>query len=72
MRKHWFIFGISLLLTVYWIFPATASDSKTPKMVLDEKVFDAKDIEEGKVIEHSFRIRNEGDAALELLKVAPG
>jgi hypothetical protein len=41
-------------------------------MVLPERVFDFKDVEEGKVVEHAFRVLNKGDQPLQITNVNPG
>jgi hypothetical protein len=41
-------------------------------MVLPERSFDFKEVEEGKVLEHSFKILNKGNQPLEIKNVNPG
>jgi len=41
-------------------------------MVLPERSFDFKDVEEGKVVEHVFKVLNKGSQPLEIRKVNPG
>ena len=41
-------------------------------MILEEKVFDAKDVREGSVIAHAFKVINTGDSTLEISKVSTG
>ena len=43
-----------------------------PRMVLKDKEFDAKEVKEGTVIEHTFKVLNTGDSPLEIIKVNPG
>ena len=43
-----------------------------PKMVVEEKLFDAGEVKDGTTIEHTFKIRNTGDTLLILEKVVPG
>ena len=61
------IFLITLSLTTGW-----AQQAIGPKMVLEEKAFDAKQIKEGEIIEHTFTVRNMGERPLEIKKVNPG
>jgi len=61
------IIWIILSLTAGWAQQATG-----PRMVLEEKYFDAKQVKEGKIIEHIFTVRNMGDRPLEIKKVNPG
>jgi hypothetical protein len=41
-------------------------------MVIPEKSFNFKEVEEGKTVEHVFRILNRGDEPLEIKDVNPG
>ena len=61
------IFLIIFNLTTGWAQQATG-----PKMVLEEKDFDAEQIKDGEIIEHTFTVRNIGDRPLEIKKVNPG
>ena len=61
------IFLIIFSLTTGWAQQATG-----PKMVLEEKDFDAEQIKDGEIIEHTFTVRNIGDRPLEIRKVDPG
>ncbi len=68
------VFGAFLL--IIWLFlylPAGLAQQATgPRIVLEEKFFDAREVKEGEVIEHTFTVRNKGDEALEIRKVSPG
>ncbi len=61
------IFLIILNLPSGWAKQATG-----PRMVLEEKEFNAKQVKEGKIIEHAFKVLNTGDAPLEIKNVKPG
>jgi hypothetical protein len=41
-------------------------------MVLPEKFFDFREVEEGKPLEHSFKVLNKGDQTLQITNVNPG
>ncbi len=41
-------------------------------MVLPERSFDFKEVEEGKVVEHAFKVSNKGNQVLEIRNVNPG
>jgi len=41
-------------------------------MVLPERSFDFKEVEEGKVVEHAFKVLNKGNQPLEIKNVNPG
>ncbi len=61
------ILCIILNLTTGW-----AQQAVGPRMALEEKYFDAKQIKEGEIIEHAFTAFNKGDRPLEIKKVRPG
>jgi len=52
-----------------WVF---AQETKGPRIFIKEMVYDAKDVKEGEVIEHTFRVFNKGDETLNIKKVKPG
>ena len=58
---------IILNLTAGW-----AQQALGPRMFLEEKHFDAKQVKEGQIIEHTFNVLNVGDSTLEIKKVDPG
>jgi hypothetical protein len=41
-------------------------------MVLPERSFDFKEVEEGKVVEHVFKVLNKGSQVLAITRVNPG
>ncbi len=43
-----------------------------PRLVLEEKEFDFGRVYEGVVLTHSFKIKNEGDGPLKIIRVNPG
>jgi hypothetical protein len=43
-----------------------------PSLIILEPNYDAKEVQEGIIIDHSFSFKNEGDALLEIKKVNPG
>ncbi len=47
--------------------PGAVSSSKAPKAVVVETEFDFGEVDEGTVVEHVFKIRNEGSADLAIL-----
>jgi hypothetical protein len=61
------ILSIMFNLTIGW-----AQQAIGPRMVLKEDCFDAKEVNEGEIIEHTFTVLNTGDQALEIKKVNPG
>ena len=72
MKKHWLIGIICIALLSICGYSAPAQETKGPKMVLKEREFDFKDVKEGKIVRHTFKVLNQGDETLEIKKVAPG
>ena len=72
MKKY--LFGIFFLILCFSVnFSASwAQKPSGPKMVLKEKTFDFKEVEQGKALEHNFKVLNVGDQPLEIKKVKPG
>jgi len=63
------------LLVMYPVFGAVAALAQMtagPMMVIEEKSFDFKEVKEGEVLKHAFRVLNKGDQNLEIKKVQPG
>jgi len=54
------------------LHPAWTQETRTPKLVLQETLFDAGAIDEGTVIKHTFRVYNRGNAPLKIKNVRPG
>ncbi len=71
MKRFWL--GISLLILCLGAYvPASlAQNAADPRMVLREKSFDFKEVNEGKVLEHAFKVFNEGPGPLQIIKVRP-
>jgi len=65
--------GFSL---IFWIVVnfgiAWAQQPIGPRIVLEERHFDAKQVKEGQIVAHTFKVLNTGDQTLEIKKVNPG
>ncbi|MFC1867703.1 hypothetical protein ACFL0H_06175 [Thermodesulfobacteriota bacterium] len=72
MKKVLYFISLPFLLVTLNHHLCWAQQASGPKMVLEEKLFDAKVIKENSVIEHTFKIINQGDSPLEIKKVKPG
>ena len=72
MKKYGILPFIALFFFVIFFFSAHAQETKGPKLVIEEQVFDFKEVKEGHVLEHTFQIFNHGDQPLEIKKVNPG
>ncbi|MBW1715593.1 MAG: DUF1573 domain-containing protein [Deltaproteobacteria bacterium] len=72
MRKCWFIGIICIPLLTICGHSSLAQELQGPKMALEEQVFDFKEVREGAVISHSFKVFNHGDETLRIVRVRPG
>jgi len=72
MKRIWI--GILLLIFCFsaGMSVSRAEKAKGPVMVIKEKSFDFKEVDEGDSIEHTFKVLNSGDQPLEIRKVKPG
>ena len=69
MKKIFYSISLSALL-VLLNYPASwAQEISRPKMVLEEKTYDAGEVREGEILEHEFRVLNAGDSPLEIKNV---
>lgn len=62
------------LLCFSFLVLTSASPGKAgtgPKMVIKEKTYNYGEVRQGQTIEHQFKIKNEGDEALKIKRVAP-
>lgn len=72
MKKSFaFLLSATLVLGCFGAF-ALAQDNPKPKLVIKEPVFDAGEINEGKILKHTFEVYNHGNAVLEIRNVRPG
>lgn len=68
--KH-FLFPY-FMISVIFCLHIWAGEIKGPSMIIQEPDFDAREVKEGTLIEHSFTFKNEGDTLLEIKRVDPG
>jgi len=47
-------------------------DNKGPRISVEGREFDFKEVKEGTVLEHTFKILNIGDEPLKIISVRPG
>ncbi|MBW2029109.1 MAG: DUF1573 domain-containing protein [Deltaproteobacteria bacterium] len=62
------------LLCFLFLVLASASAAKAgtgPKMVIKERTYEYGEVRQGQTIEHQFKVKNEGDEALKIKRVAP-
>jgi hypothetical protein len=72
MKKSFASIACAIALSCFFCHLAWAQETKKPNLVIKETLFDAGEIDEGKVIEHTFSVHNSGDATLEIKNVRPG
>ena len=56
------------------VYPSVsiAGEIAGPRLVLEERTFEHDAVEQGAIIEHTFKVHNQGDETLEIKKVVPG
>ena len=74
VRCIWNMFRVLFLLLFAAILlsPAWGQEPPSPEVVIPEKVFQFKEVEEGKSVEHTFTVLNRGREPLKIIKVRPG
>ena len=66
------MYGImTLFLILAPGFNVLAQEGTGPVLVINEKMHDFGKVKQGKVIEHTFRVLNQGDAVLQIIRVKP-
>ena len=71
MKKLFLIF-IGTLSIALCCTMAFGQDNKGPKMMVEGREFDFKEVKEGAVLEHTFKIFNKGNEPLKIISVKPG
>ncbi len=71
-KKTCLVVSLFFMCSVSGAVPALARKTVGSMMVMEEKSFDFKEIKEGEVLKHAFRVLNKGDENLEIKKVQPG
>jgi hypothetical protein len=66
------LFYITIFFLVIAAQPLVSHGSSGPRLVIEAKEFDFKEVEEGKVVTHTFKVLNKGDQPLEIKRVNPG
>jgi hypothetical protein len=72
MKRVFTLASLAVLLCFALASFSPAQTPSGPSMVLPERSFDFKEVEEGKIVEHTFKVLNKGDQVLEIKKVNPG
>ena len=71
MKRYWLSI-LLFLISAFWGYAVLAQKVRAPKMVLKEQVFEFKEVMEGDIVQHIFKVFNEGDQTLEIKNVKPG
>jgi hypothetical protein len=69
MKKICFI---TILFLVIAAHPLISYGASGPRLLIEEKEFDFKEVQEGKAVVHTFKVLNKGDQTLEINRVNPG
>ena len=66
--------GLSMILLclVSICFAETSQKVKGPKLLIEERTVKLGEVQEGTVLEHTFKVQNPGDQPLRIEKVKPG
>lgn len=72
MKRMCLVILLSALYLIFSALPAMAQKITGPLVIVKEGSFDFKEVKEGAVLEHVFKILNKGDQTLKIEKVKPG
>ena len=70
--KKLFLIIVGLLSVALWGNMVLGQDNKGPRVSVEGREFDFKEVKEGTVLEHTFKILNIGDEPLKIISVRPG
>lgn len=71
--KRTLLFSVFCFAVSFFLSPlASAQPASGPRLLLKEKHHDFKEVNEGAVVQHSFKVENQGDQVLEIQRVNPG
>jgi hypothetical protein len=71
-RLFLMIMGLSLIALWSNTVLGQDQDGKGPRIAVEAREFDFKEVKEGTVLEHTFKILNKGDEPLKIISVRPG
>ncbi len=72
MRNHRLLSTTLIFFFILWAGPSLYAGATGPAIVVDKPAFDFGMVDEGAVVEHAFKVLNQGDQALQILSVNPG
>ncbi len=70
--KKLFLMIMGLFFVALWGNTVLGQDNKGPRISVEGREFDFKEVKEGTVLEHTFKILNIGDEPLKIISVRPG
>lgn len=70
--KKLLLLVMGLLSIAIWGETVPAQGHKGPRIAVQGREFDFKEVKEGTVLEHTFKILNKGDEPLKIISVRPG
>jgi hypothetical protein len=70
--KKLFLVIMGLFFMALWGNTVLGQDNKGPRISVEGREFDFKEVKEGTVLEHTFKILNIGDEPLKIISVRPG
>ena len=72
MKKFWCTTFLVIVLMTFYSSLIGGQQFPGPRVVFEEMSFDARQVKEGEIIEHSFKFFNRGDSVLRIKNVKPG
>lgn len=72
MKKIFYSIPFIILFLFMYLNTGLAQDGIGPKMVIEQTEYNAKEVKQGEIINHTFKILNTGDQVLEIKSVKPG
>jgi len=70
--KKLFLMMVGIFSIALWGDMVLGQDNKGPRISVEGREFDFKEVKEGTVLEHTFKILNIGDEPLKIISVRPG
>ena len=70
--KKLFLMMVGLFSIALWGNTVLGQDNKGPRISVEGREFDFKEVKEGTVLEHTFKILNIGNEPLKIISVRPG
>lgn len=72
MKEFFLVAFTSTLLILLNLTTGFTQQPTGPRIFFEKRFFDAKEVKEGDLIEHTFKVQNLGDSPLEIKRVKPG